>query len=376
MTKKGVLLLYTIFVSVIVFCVFCKKESYKIEISKEITTIHNFNPIWGSKEKIKLKLLKKIEFNKKTHQRPWDLVQDKKGNKYVLIEDNIKGFDIIKFKPNWECIRKFRKKKREPNDIINARSLAIDNESNIYVVDKGIMYIHKFNPDGEFQKSIRMPYSSNKGCILNSGDIILIGRSFYSEKYGIVETKDPTMLIKINPNGEILKRFVECQKYSDPDLLYLANEIDFDVDGENNIYVTFQHQNRIEKYSRDGKLLFSADYPINYEINHKTGERKYSTSFPKLTFVSLDINVDSKKCLWVTTFKKQPKNQGTRASTLKNYKILKFEIFNNDGILLGEIPVPTRFRKKRIYNTNLYLIDPYFEMCIYEYKIIYFSQLK
>ncbi|MEA2005166.1 MAG: hypothetical protein U9O50_02755, partial [Acidobacteriota bacterium] len=103
MTKKGVLLLYTIFVSVIVFCVFCKKESYKIEISKEITTIHNFNPIWGSKEKIKLKLLKKIEFNKKTHQRPWDLVQDKKGNKYVLIEDNIKGFDIIKFKPNWEC---------------------------------------------------------------------------------------------------------------------------------------------------------------------------------------------------------------------------------------------------------------------------------
>jgi len=296
MTKKEVLLLYIIFASVIVFCVFCKKESYKIEISKEITTIHNFSPIWGSKEKIKLKLLKKIEFNKKIHQRPWDFVQDNKGNKYVLIEDNIKGFDIIKFKPNWEYIRKFRKKEREPNDIINARSLAIDNESNIYVVDKGTMYyIHKFNPDGEFQKSIRMPYSSNKGCILNSGDIILIGRSFYSEKYGIVETKNPTMLIKINPNGEILKRFVECQKYSDPDLLYLANEIDFDVDGENNIYVTFQHQNRIEKYSRDGKLLFSADYNLIINEEIKNLFLKYCHNIKKIVIDDISPSVDELK---------------------------------------------------------------------------------
>ncbi len=358
----------------IVFHPECKSKSYKIEIKKGIKTIHNFKPVWKNKEKIKLKLSKKINF-KKLSKRPWDFVQDKKGNKYVLIENfgnSLQKYEIIKFDSNWKYIKKFEKKRGDPYEFVRARGLIIDKKSNVYVIDNGTMAIYKFNPEGEFQGTIKINYSSERGRILSSGEIVLIGRSFYSKRYGILKTENPTMLIKINSNGEILKKFVKCKKYNNSDLLYLANEIDFDIDEEDNIYVTFEHQNRIEKYTPEGKLLFSATRILNYEVIHKTLNKKYFTEFPKLTFVSLDISIDSKKRLWVTTFKKQPESQGTRASTLMDHKILKFEIFNSEGILLGEIPVPVRFRKKRIYNTDLYLIDPYFEMSIYDYKIVSF----
>ena len=372
MKKRFVLSLFFIFI--IVLHTECKSKSYKIEIERGIKTIHNFKSVWKNKGKIKLKLSKKINF-KKLSKRPWDFVLDKRGNKYVLTEslgNNLQKYEIIKFDSNWKYIKKFEKKKEDLYEFIRPRGLIIDKNSNLYIIDDGSMMVYKFNPEGKYQGNIKITYSSDKGCILSTGEIILIGRSFYSKRYGILETKNPTMLVKINSKGKILKKFVKCKKYSNSDLLYLANEIDFDIDEEDNIYVTFEHQNRIEKYTPEGKLLFSATRMLNYKVIHKIPDKKYFIEFPKLTFVSLDISIDSKKRLWVTTFKKQPENQGTRASTLRDHKILKFEIFNSEGILLGEIPVPVRFRKKRIYKTDLYLVDPYFEMSIYDYKIVSF----
>ena len=46
----------------------------------------------------------------------------------------------------------------------------------------------------------------------------------------------------------------------------MGNQIHFSADGRNNTYIVFDYQNRIEKYSSDGKLLWRSDRKLNYSM--------------------------------------------------------------------------------------------------------------
>ncbi|MFX0139535.1 MAG: SBBP repeat-containing protein [Candidatus Hodarchaeota archaeon] len=356
------------------FFISCQKEkdSYKVENINGVRVIHNLSPKWGDKPKVELKFVTKIggtEVNDESYifYRPFDLVQDKFGNKYILSWDN---FRIRKFDSKWKYLSSFGREGQGPGYILNPSGLAIDSQSNIYVIESRNRRIQKINTDGTPLNSFKMNNASNSACILKSGNLVLEARSFYQRGQGFIDSVKPTMLAIMNQKNKILRRFVKCQEFKDIDLMNDVNRVNFDIDDEDNIYVTFENQNRIEKYSPDGTLLFSADRLLNYKIEHTVDKENYSIPVPILTFVSVDIRVDNKGRIWVTTFDKQPESQGTRGATLRDHKKLKFELFDKDGVLLGKVPVPIEFYKKRIYGDTLYLIDPYFEACIYEYKII------
>ena len=349
------------------FFISCQKEkdSYEVENIDGVRIIHNLSSKWGNKPKVELEFVRKIggtEDNDKHYifYRPFDLVQDKHENKYILSWDD---YRLRKYDLDWEYVLSFGRGGQGPGEILRSFGCAIDEYSNVYVVDSGLTKVHIFSSDGEFQKSVKMPFRSNGCGVLSSGRLVL------SQTGGVIDKEDSTMLAMIDLNGEILKEFVKCQRYDEPDLIFYANTVNFDIDDEDCIYVTFENQNRIEKYSPDGTPLFYASRPLNYKADHKMDKETYQFPEPILTFVSVDIKVDNKGRIWVTTFDKQPESQGTRGATLRDHKKLKFEIFDKDGILLGKVPVPIEFYKKRIYGDTLYLIDPYFEACIYEYKI-------
>lgn len=348
-----------------------KKEAHKIKIVNEVKVIDNFQPEWGDEPKIELEFVRKLggldtKDENYIFHRPFDLVQDKDGNKYVLTVDD---YCVRKFDSDWKYLMRFGKKGQGPGEVLRSYGSAIDKQSNIYVIDHGNMRVQIFSPEGEPKGNIRMNHQSLSGAVLSSGKIVLTARSFHSPGPGVINRENPTMLAIADTNGELIDRFVKCKEFSEPDLMYDANRVNFDIDENDNIYVVFEHQNRIEKYSPNGGPIFFANRPLKFEIKHKVVNEK-GYSMPILTFVSVDIGVDHKGRLWVTTFDVQPESQGSRGATLKDHRLLKFEVYDNNGILLGELPVPTEFYKKRIYGNILYLIDPYFEASIYEFRII------
>jgi hypothetical protein len=347
-----------------------KEKTHKIDIINGVKVVENYQPKWGNELKIELEFVRKVggldtKDENYIFHRPFDLVQDQDGYKYVLVVDD---YCIRKYDSDWKYLKRFGRKGQGPSEILRSFGLAIDKNSNLYVIDNGNRKVQKISPDGTHLGSYKFPYRSQDISCLDNGNLVLTARTFYSNET-LIDKENPTMLALVNPKGEIFKEFVQCKIYKEIDLMYDANRVNFDIDENNNIYVVFEHQNRIEKYSSNGDLVFSSQRSLNYEIEHEiVHDRGYPV--PKLTFVSVDIGIDYKGRSWVTTFDVQPENQGSRGATLKNHRLLKFEIYDNEGILISEMPIPIEFYKKRIYGNTLYLIDPYFEACVYEYKII------
>ena len=152
----------------------------------------------------------------------------------------------------------------------------------------------------------------------------------------------------------------------------LANETCFEIDSDDNIYLTFVHKNQIRKYSPEGKLLIKIEYPIDYKKSYKFTVRKreniagdiFVTHMPDFPQVSINIGIDHKQRIWITTVKKE-KDENNLSSGL-----WKYYIFNSEGIMLGRLPMPEINGWMRIFQDRLYLIDSWGEMCVYEYKIV------
>ena len=362
-----------LFITCLLLLVYCNKsnETYKAEIKNGIKIIENLRPKWGDESRITLEFVRKIggldtQDENYMFYMPLDLVQDAKGNKYVLDRGE---FRIRKFDSNWKYIKRFVRRGQGPGEVSSTSGLAINSHSNIYLFDRGNMRVQILDSDGIYKKSIWTEHQSYGGSVQSSGRVVLTKRSFHSRSQGLIDSENPTMLSIVDLDGKIIEKFVECKILDEYFLMYGTNNVSFDIDVYDNIYVTFHYQNRIEKYSPDGKPIFFSKRPLKYKIKQRVVLDNGYTE-PIFTYISNDIRIDGKGRLWVTTYDEQPESQGSRGATLKNRKWLKFEIYDKEGVLLGEIPTPIEFYKKRIYGDTLYLIDPYFEACIYEYKII------
>ena len=246
---------------------------------------------------------------------PLDLVQDTEGNKYILDRGE---FRIRKFDSNWKYIKRFVRNGQGPGEISNTSGLAINAHSNIYLFDQGNMRVQILDSDGIYINSIRADHQSFGGSVQSTGRVVFTVSSFHSRSQEDIYSENPTILAIVD---------------------------------------------------LEGKPIFFSKRPLKYEIKQRVVVNN-DIREPIMTYISNDIRIDGKERIWVTTYDKQPESQGSRGATLKNRKWLKFEIYDKDGVLLGEIPAPIEFHKKRIYGNTLFLIDPYFEACIYEYKIV------
>jgi sugar lactone lactonase YvrE len=129
-----------------------------------------------------------------------------------------------------------------------------------------------------------------------------------------------------------------------------ANYFVFDTDAEKNICLSFEWQNRIEKLSKDGRIVWRADRPLNYGTDINRNRIDKNSDVPSnLNIVSMGIAMDGKGRIWVNTFHRQmtPEEQSlsisgrirTKEGKISKMNIHKLESFDPDGVLLGEIPL-------------------------------------
>jgi hypothetical protein len=173
------------------------------------------------------------------------------------------------------------------------------------------------------------------------------------------------------------------------------------VNGQDEIVAAYQYQNRVEKYTPEGKLLWRADRPLNYAVEVRVkGEMKtesqrggmsVSMKAPQMNSVASGIAVDGTGRTWVVTFNRQLKKEeqvqtsmmssmgagGQTVSSkvqgdtdLRTTDALKLEVFDPNGALLGEIPLTHFADFIRIQGDFLFVIDSQRGATIYQYKIV------
>jgi hypothetical protein len=252
-----------------------------------------------------------------------------------------------------------------------------------------------FTPRGEVLKTTPITkLRIDRMRLLGSGPIVAQVALVFGMGGVEKEKAKPALVKLLGPDLEIIREFGEPFEYGDQITDRIGNSWYFDVDGEDHISLGFAYQNRVERYSPEGRLLWRADRELNYSTKLIEKGRQEVTAnstryfAPKLNRVTDALAADDKGRIWVVTRDRQIRKEEEvtimvsgsvdRGSTrkvvgdtdLRKTDMYKLEVFAPDGVLLGAIPITHFVDGIWIHGDRLFLLDRDRGVQFYEYKII------
>lgn len=367
-------------------------SSQKIEYSGNFRIVHNEKEgIWGKDPKISLELVRTlggldVEDENLAFNLPRDVVIDSQGNTYIL---DGKNNNIVKLNQDGEYLGTIGRGGQGPGDFNLPYSMDIDSSDLLYINDFANRRIQILSTKGDFQKVIRLhKLKLSTIRILRSGLIALGG--YLDVRWSLASDnrkKLPKLIEVLERKGKIQLTFGNLKDFDNRLVNWEANVIVYDVDNDDNFYISFTRQNRIEKYSHDGILLLRIDRILNYDTKVldkgfvKRSGGGVTVSAPTMNQVSEGIAVDGKGRIWVITLNRQLRPEersqivsvgGTtkriQTAEYKKMDIYKLEIFDNDGFLLGNMLLNHIAHKIRIQKGYLFIFDLE-NAQIFQYKI-------
>ena len=351
-------------------------KNHTLDISDNIMKIHNHFPLY-EESKIKLEFTRKIgEYNSDDPRYifydPEDLTIDSNGNLYVL---DLQGCCVKIYTKDGKYIKEIGRKGQGPTEFRRPTVIDIDNDNQIYVGDpilSRLFYVITFDFNGNEIRRFKLP-PLNDSFWINRKYNEIISTALIQDEF--LEN----LVSRYSLSGEFTSSFGKPMTNSTFDVLFSnsANDYYSTFDNDGNIVLSFKHQNRIEKYSHDGKLQWTAwrdlNYPIEYNekiVTFKAAGQEITSKHPDFTLVSSrSIGVDKENRIWVATCKKQPEERQPDEDKQPKTEYIELEVYDKDGILLDRIPLP-QSGNVFVFAENLYILDDQNEYCIYQYSII------
>lgn len=367
----------------------------EIETVDGVRVVHNEKGgKWGDTPEVTLQLVQtigglEIEDENLLLNSPHDVVLDSNGNIYIL---DSSGDNIKKLNSGGEFIATIGQSGQGPGDFGFPYSVDIDKSDFLYVLDSSNHRIQILSPKGEMKKFIKLDkYRQNDIRSIKNGLIALGGR--LDSRWGWAPESGkkeelPKLIDLMDRDGKIKQSFGNMKDYDNRLVNWYANEITFEVDMEGNFYLAFVYQNRIEKYDPEGRKIWQADRVLDYDTKVldkgyiKRPEGGIAVQSPQMNTISRGIGVDSKRRIWVLTMNRQMEpeeitrtistggtHQRVQQGKIKSMDIYKLEIFNNDGVFLGEIPLNHLAYRMRIQKDFLFVVDAE-NTQYYQYRIV------
>jgi hypothetical protein len=373
-----------------ILLIVCSKDSsidtslFTVEEIGGVRLIHNHAAQLGDIPGAKLELLGKIgklegEVEEEILYDPVDAAR--LSNEDILILER-SGCTVKRYTKGYEYVSSFGKKGQGPGDFQSPFCLRLNKDRNrLYVADSKISV---FSLDGSYEDGFRPERIAVFGSIgaqyKTSGMAVLSGSQVILPSHPSlwVDSGENKLLSIYDKKGSVIRSFGAVKQDDDPRLTLNTNIVSFTTDDEDNIYLAYAYQNRIDKHAPDGQMIFSTDRPLPYEVKNevkavlfKSGSMEREFPWPSVSSVAKGIHIDRKNRIWVLTFLKQPNKFLTFDEEENLTDCYAFDVFDSDGILLFRVPFPNvRFDNFSIYDDRMYLVDSQAESCVYEYRIV------
>jgi len=179
-----------------------KKAGWKgeVELKNGTKIIKNpSEPVYGE---ILLELEEELRIGREDDDNylfydPRNICVDEQRNIYILERGNHR---IQKFDKDGNYLRTIGKEGQGPGEFERPYSLVLDKKNNIYVSDR--RKIHFFNPRGEFEKTISLSDQVNNFFVSSEGNIF----GLMTQR---LEKERTRLIVKMNSEGKILKNIVQ-----------------------------------------------------------------------------------------------------------------------------------------------------------------------
>jgi len=372
----------------------------KVETKDGVRLVHNQGRgIWGKSPNLtleKIRTLGDIEAldENVTFYMPQDIALDPEGNLYVLDTGNHR---IQKFSPKGKFLTTFGREGQGPGEFNYPGSLDLEKNGNLIVASPYIQKIQFLNSEGLETESLHLTEMLTAYIRVFGPDHLLAAVRRLSFTPDDEKKKLEPLMQVMDREGKVIKKFGEPRDYKNKLVNSRGNQVSFTIDNDKNIYLTFQFQNRIEKFSQEGKLLWSTDRKLNYNarkpINKgkiESAGRGVSIESPKMNKVSESIAVDSRGLIWVITLDRQLKEEEEAYTSIRmsntggsssismsaggsgeatETDAYKLEVFDKEGVLLGSIPLDHFADLICIQEDRLFILDKLRRMQVHEYRI-------
>jgi hypothetical protein len=372
-------------------------SAQQVETIDGIRVVHNKKGgVWGTNPKLAIELVRTIgdvdtDDENLAFDSPLDMAVDPAGNAFILDSGNKR---IQVFGPDGQYLRTIGRRGQGPGEFESLSSISIDRQGNFHVLDSAQRRIQVFTPRGEVLKTTPITkLRIDRMRILGSGPIVAKVSIIFGMGGVAKEKAQPKLVNLLGPDLEVVGEFGEPFDYGDEMTNRIGNSWYFDVDGEDHICLCFVYQNRIERYTPEGKLLWRADRELSYSTKLIEKGRQEVTAnstryfAPKLNRVTDALAADEKGRIWVVTRDRQIRKEeevtimvsgsvaggSTRKvvgdTDMRTTDMYKLEVFGPDGVLLGAIPVTHFVDGIWIHQDRLFLLDRDRGAQFYEYKI-------
>jgi sugar lactone lactonase YvrE len=376
----------------------------KVETVDGVRVVHNEKSgKWGKNPKVSLELVRRIgeletEDENIAFHIPSDIAIDDQGNIYVLDAGNHR---IQKFDPDGKYLATFGRRGQGPGEFYMPSSLDLDNQGYMYVSDPQNQRVQILKPDGTEHKTISFHHTPAGIVRVNKSGELVMGKGGIMISMGGGESSSqglPKIIKVLDLEGNVQREFGEAKKFKDEFIERNANSFHFALDKDDKVYVAFDFQNRIEKYSPEGQLLWSSDRDLSYstdlskaKADVKRSGGNMNVQMPQMNRCSNGIAVDGKGRVWVVNLKRQMKEEervGTRlgvtmaggqrsvsmsfegATDLRETDMYQLEIYDQEGILLGIVPLTQFVDDIWIIKDRIFMLDKMRGAQFYEYRII------
>lgn len=376
---------------------------------QESKTVNNTSPKYENNSKIQLDHLRNIGSLDDPDDNllffmPADIIEDRNGNIYVIDTGNHR---IQKFDKNMTFQTTIGREGQGPGEFKRPLSLVILKNGNLFVSDQGNGRFQTLDPNGKNIDTINMFKTGVNEIFLNSKNELLMGSGGFNMATDPILRRDNgllefSMLVKkLNIYGEFIGGIGAPTDFKDVMVNSMANEYRYTIDQNDNIYVNYRYQNKIEKYNYEGKLLLTVSRKLNYDATPPMGKQNsvkdagngmLDIVMPELNTVANGIATDNAGRIWSITLNSQIKEEevvfqnirvrkgeaGARTTSislsgntdLTKTDTYKIEIFDNDGTHLQNIPLTHFADGIKIYGNNVYILDSLRGATFYQYKII------
>ncbi len=372
----------------------------KVETKDGVRLVHNQGRgIWGKSPDLtleKIRTLGDIEAldENVTFYMPQDIALDPEGNLYVLDTGNHR---IQKFSPKGNFLTTIGREGQGPGEFNYPGSLDFGKNGELIVASPYIQKIQFLNSEGLETESLHLTEMLTAYIRVFGPDHLLAAVRRLSFTPDDEKKKLEPLMQVMDREGKVIKKFGEPRDYKNKLVNSRGNQVSFTIDNDKNIYLTFKYQNRVDKFSQEGKLLWSADRKLNYNARKPINKGKIesegrgvSIESPKMNKVSESIAVDSRGLIWVITLDRQLKeeeeaytsirmtnNGGTSSISMSaggsgeatETDAYKLEVFDKEGVLLGSIPLDHFADLICIQEDRLFILDKLRRMQVHEYRI-------
>jgi sugar lactone lactonase YvrE len=392
----GILLLYLLLP-------FAAGFGQSVETVNGVRLIHNGKEgKWGQTPKVQVELVRTLgdiaaEDETVAFYMPEGMATDSQGNLYILDTGNHR---VQKFGLDGRYLASFGRQGQGPGDFAYPDSIDIDGEDLIWVSDPNNQRIQVLTSEGAVYKTIGFVKERVGKIRRTKAGLVMAGEGGFFFADPEMEEKDkplPRLFKTLDLDGKITGEYAEAFDFQHPLVNQRGNLVTFAVDESGCVYLAYLHQNRVEKYSAEGKLLWRTDRKLDYSTDPPKDKGKREAKgggvtirMPQMHQCSRGIAVDPAGRVWVVTLSRQTREEeqvgvnmsinmsggerkmsrkATGNTDLRTTDMYKLEIFSPEGELLGSLPLDHFVDGIYIKGDRLFLWDAMRGAKFYEYRI-------